>query len=141
MRTYAQGAQELIRRLVANAAAENGAAGMIGHPHHLASERVCRGLSRSLGAEGSAALLTRAILQAEVAHPLLRDIRVGRGDEPILGGLDELVALHGNEKVDAALESMLTTMLALLGRLIGKDMVPRLLEPMARVETKNQDAQ
>jgi hypothetical protein len=141
MRTYAQGAQELIRRLVANAAAENGVAGTIGRPRHAASERVCRGLSRSLGADGFAALLTRAILQAEVAHPLLRDIRVGRGDEVILGGLDDLVAQHGSENVDAALESMLTTMLGLLGRLIGDDMVPRLLEPMARVETKNQDAQ
>jgi hypothetical protein len=30
--------------------------------------------------------------------------------------------------VDAALESMLSTMLGLLGRLIGDDIVPRLLE-------------
>ena len=102
MRTYAQGAQELIRRLVANAATENGEVGAIGHPRHKASERVCRGLSRSLGAEGFAALLTRAILLAEVAHPLLRDIRVGRGAEPILGGLDDLVARYGGEEVDAA---------------------------------------
>jgi len=133
-----QGAEDLIRRFVATAASENGAAGSTDHARHIAVDRICRGLARSLGAQGFDALLNRALRQTEIEHPLLEGIRVGRGDEPVLLGLDNLVAQHGDEKVNAALESILRTILALLGRLIGEDMVPRLLEPMARVETKNQ---
>lgn len=128
MSTYALGAQELTRRLVANAAAETGADGSAGAAAHTASERACRDLSRSLGVAGFNALLTRALMQAETEHPLLKDIHVGHNAEPVLGGVAELVAAHGPASVAAALEAMLAAIFGLLGRLIGDDMVPRLVE-------------
>ena len=128
MRTYALGAQELTRRLVARVAAENGTTGASVLASRTACERVCRDLARSLGATGFNALLTRALAQAEVDHPLLTGIRVGRSGEPVLGGLEAMIEEHGAPAVDAGLECMLATMLGLLGRLIGDDMVPRLLE-------------
>jgi hypothetical protein len=128
MRTYALGAQELTRRLVARVASENGAAGDSALASRTACERACRDLGRSLGAAGFNALLTRALAQAEAEHPLLAGVRIGRAGEPVLGGLDELIAQNGAPAVDAGLECMLATMLGLLGRLIGDDMVPRLLE-------------
>jgi len=140
MRTYAQSAQELTRRLVAKAAAENGAAGATSRAYHTACERACRELSRSLGAAGFNALVTRSLALSETEYPLLKGIRLGRAGETVLGGLDDLVAQNDARKVDAALECMLATMLGLLGRLIGDDMVPRLLEPMERVDTPDQDA-
>jgi hypothetical protein len=139
MRTYALGAQELTRRLVAKAAAENGAAGATAHAYQIASERACRELSRSLGAAGFNALLTRSLALAEADYPLLKGVRVGRSGETMLGGLDDLVAQNGAPNVDAALECMLATMLGLLGRLIGDDMVPRLLERIVPVDTPDQD--
>ncbi|MDB4892946.1 MAG: hypothetical protein JWL61_4801 [Gemmatimonadetes bacterium] len=139
MRTYALGALELTRRLVANAAAQNGATGVNARASHIASERACRDLSRSLGVAGFTALLTRALSQAELDHPLLKGIHLGHGSEPVLNGLDDLVAQHGGSKVDAGLESMLATMFGLLGRLIGEDMVPRLLERVAPIETHDKD--
>jgi len=140
MRTYAQSAQELTRRLVAKAAAENGAARATSRAYHTACERACRELSRSLGAAGFNALVTRSLALSETEYPLLKGIRLGRAGETVLGGLDDLVAQNDARKVDAALECMLATMLGLLGRLIGDDMVPRLLEPMERVDTPDQDA-
>ncbi|MEO8336024.1 MAG: hypothetical protein ABI664_13685 [bacterium] len=138
-RTYALSAQELSRRLITNAAFALGAgalgagalgAGALGAAL-AASEAACRELARSLGGAGFNALLTRALLQAEAEHPLLKDIHVGHSGEPILGGAAEIVAAHGPAAVAAALEAMLAIMFGLLGRLIGDDMVPRLVERKA----------
>jgi hypothetical protein len=139
MRTYALGAQELTRRLVANAAAENGAAGADVGAYHRAGERACRELSRSLGAAGFNVLLTRALAQAESAHPLLKDIKVTRNGAAMLGGIPELVETHGAPAVAAGLEAMLSTIFGLLGRLIGDDMVPRLIENAASDATHDDE--
>lgn len=126
-RTYALSAQDLSRRLIANVAEADPDGGAVGAAH-TASERACRELSRSLGVAGFNALLTRALMQAETQHPLLKDIHVRLISEPVLGGVAELVAAHGPASVADALEAMLATMFGLLGRLIGDDMVPRLVE-------------
>jgi hypothetical protein len=141
MRTYALGARELTRRLVAKAIAENGATGATAHAHRTACEQVCRELSRSLGAAGFHALLTRSLAQAEAEYPLLSGIRVGCSGEWMLDGLDDLIAQNGARNVDTALEHMLATMLGLLGRLIGDDMVQLLLEQMRSGAPDDQDPQ
>jgi hypothetical protein len=92
------------------------------------SEHACRSLSRSLGPAGFNALLRRALANAEADHPLLRDIRIGRNADLIFGDMTELVQIHGASAVAAALEAALETMFGLLGRLIGDDMVARLVE-------------
>lgn len=101
------------------------------------SERACRELSRSLGATGFNALLTRALKQAEGEHPLLAEIRLGRNADPILGNATEILRMHGAPAVVAALEAALETMFSLLGRLIGDDMVARLVEGSARNGTQD----
>ncbi|MEO5816523.1 MAG: hypothetical protein ABIT20_14715 [Gemmatimonadaceae bacterium] len=131
MRTYALSAQELSRRLVASAEADKGIDGGDAGAARAASERACRELSRSLGAAGFNALLTRALLQAEDEHPLLKDIRVEPNGDTVLGHMPEIVMTYGAASVATALEAMLAIMFGLLGRLIGDDMVPRLVERKA----------
>jgi hypothetical protein len=125
----APSAQELTRRLVARAAGENGSADSVALAVHAACERTYRELTRSLGQTGSQALLARAVAQSEVAHPLLKDIRIGRQAKPEVDSVRAAVQAHGAGPVAAALEAVLVTLLELLARLIGDDMVARLVEP------------
>ena len=135
MRTYALSAQDLTRRLVASETAKSDATSESAHAAQLASERACRQLSRSLGSSGFNALLMRALAQAEDEHPLLKGITIGRNGSTCLGGIPGLVESHGSAAVTAGLETMLSTMFGLLGRLIGDDMVPRLIEGPAQDAT------
>lgn len=130
-------ARELTRELVTRAAYAPVAASVDGAAlaAHAASEGACRDLSRSLGMSGFKALLTRALRQAELRHPLLRGVRVRSEGDPVLDGISELLAEHGPVAVAAALEAALEEMLGLLGRLIGDDMVARLLAQATRVGT------
>lgn len=118
----------LARQLFARAATGTAASTTAGGSVRVASERTCRVLSRSLGASGFHALLTRSLEQARHEHPLLVDVRVRKLPEAMLGGLPELDAAHGGPAVDAALGAMLVVLLELLGRLIGDDMVARLVD-------------
>ena len=118
----------LARELVARAAKVTATSTTSGDSIRAASERTCRVLSRSLGASGFHALLTRSLEQARQEHPLLVDLRVRKLPEAMLGGLPELDAAHGGPAVDAALGAMLVVLLELLGRLIGDDMVARLVD-------------
>lgn len=133
--TDAPSARELTRRLVARAAAHGDAPDGAALAVHAASERACRRLSRSLGQSGFHALLTRALVHAEAEHPLLKEICIGRQSEPFLGGVTGIVETHGAPAVAAGLEALLETMFGLLGRLIGDDMVPRLVERTVPVGT------
>ncbi len=137
--TDALNARELTRRLVAREAAQNEAPDGVALAARAASERACRALSRSLGINGFNALLTRALAQTRTDHALLMEIRVGRNSEPILGGVPEIVHAYGAPAVAAGLEAVLETMLALLGRLIGEDMVAQLVEHSARIEPRNDE--
>ncbi|MEP6991496.1 MAG: hypothetical protein ABJA80_11260 [bacterium] len=132
-------AHELTRELVARASYAPSASSVDGAAlaAHAACEGACRDLSRSLGVSGFRALLTRALQQAEVRHGLLRDVRVRADGDPCLAGISELLAEHGPVDVAAALEAALEEMLSLLGRLIGDDMVARLIGQASRVGTRD----
>jgi hypothetical protein len=138
MPTDAHTARALTRRLVAHAATytdgSNGAARAV----YVASESACRELSRSLGPTGFNALLTRALAQTQIQHPVLKALRIERPAEPVLGGVEALAEQYGDLAVIAGLEAMLETLFGLLGRLIGDDMVPRLVE-RAPVETHDDE--
>lgn len=118
MNSDASAAGALARRLIEQANSDA----------QVAYARTCRVLSQSLGAAGFHALLTRALSQTERDHALLTGIRVQRLPEPVLGNLPGLVAAHGASAVDAALFETLETLLGLLGRLVGEDMVARLVD-------------
>ena len=139
MSTDTASARELTRRLVARAAAQSESSNGAVPPIYAASERVCLDLSRSLGAAGFNALLARALEQAQKRHPLLEQIRIGHTPDPILGGLAATAKSHGDGAVAAGLEATLETLFVLLGRLIGDDMVPRLVEQGAHVGSHDEE--
>ncbi len=132
-------AQNLTRRLVALAALEGDADGSGTLPAARAAERACRTLARSLGVAGFHALLTRALAQAKAEHPLLGGIRVGRLADTGLGDLKPLVKAHGADATSAGLEATMSMLFTLLGRLIGQDLVPRLVEVDAPRETEDDE--
>jgi hypothetical protein len=93
-----------------------------------ACERLNRELSRWVGANGSLALFTRALAEARAAHPVLAAIRVRTRSQASLEGVPETIQKHGAAATADGLTSLLATLLELLGRLIGDDMVMRLVE-------------
>lgn len=86
---------------------------------------------------GFNALFKRALAQSEAAHPFLAEIRLRRDPEPVLGGVPDLIDAHGAPAVAAGLHATLETLLGLLARLIGVDVVVQLLESRAQAETMN----
>jgi hypothetical protein len=131
--------RELARRLVAYAASRpisqsSGAAAQA----HAACERTHFDLTRTLGAIAADALLERALDGARRRHPLLQQIRIGRPTAAKQEGLGPMIQAHGEEKVACALVDTLEALLALLGRLVGHDMVVRLVEPPGQAGTQDE---
>jgi hypothetical protein len=121
-------ATELTHRLVSRAApAINDPAGRA-LATHAACERAYRELSRSIGQGGAAELLGRAIVLTQAQHPVLKDIRIGRQSTPDLEGVTIAIRTFGAPAVTAALEAALESLLGLLGRLVGQDLVSQLVE-------------
>jgi hypothetical protein len=139
MSTDASAPRELARRLVARTAPHRDAPDSAALAVHAAFERTYRELTRSLGPTGSYALLSRALAQSQAEHTLLKDIRVDRQSAPALGGVTALVTVHGASAVESGLQAVLETVLDLLGRLIGADMVARLVEQSTSMETQDDE--
>lgn len=121
-------ARHLARRLVERAVPPGGTPKDAALVLQVACDRTYHELTRSLGPTGSRTLLARAIAQAQAEHPILNEIRVDPQPEAGLGGLPGIVEAHGSATVTAAIEAMLEKLFGLLGRLIGDDMVERLVE-------------
>lgn len=85
-------------------------------------------LSRTLGPSGAAALLTRAIAQVRTTHPLVDELRFAPGSGSGKAEVTASVETHGGPAVVGALESLRDALLEILGRLIGEDLVARLVE-------------
>jgi hypothetical protein len=96
-----------------------------------ACERICGALTRVLGATGSRALLTRALSQAQAEHPALENVVMSSSHDVRLQGVATASAANGEPAVVAGLETVLSALLANLGRLIGRDMVARLVAQSA----------
>ena len=106
---------------------------------HEAVERTYQALSRSFGASGSHALLARALAQAQSKHPLVKELLLDRRSGPALDNMASIVQTHGAPAVATALEAVLETLLDLLGRLIGDDMVARLIEQSSSTGTQDDE--
>jgi hypothetical protein len=96
-----------------------------------ACERICRSLTQSLGLMGSRALLARALSRAQTEHSALREVSVSRRSGVALDGVERAARSHGESGVVAGLETVLSVLFALLARLIGGDMVARLVAQSA----------
>src|ERR1700737_3310577 len=128
MPSEALNARELTSRLLARAPTRSDPRDSNDLVVHVTCERTYRALTRSLGPAGSQALLTRALTLAQGQHPILRQLRVGSPPGAALDGVADLIQAHGATAVAAGLEAVLETLLGLLGRLIGNDMVAQLVE-------------
>ncbi|MBA3343119.1 MAG: hypothetical protein H0T48_14995 [Gemmatimonadaceae bacterium] len=120
-------ARELARRLIAREAGPRDTPDIGAKAAQLACERVYRDLSRWIGGTGCYTLFTRAVVQAQPFHPLLSEVRFGTHSEPRVTGTTQIVETHGAALAGVALESLLTEVLDLLGRLIGGDVTARLV--------------
>lgn len=129
MTSDVQSARELTGRLVARAAATKGGPAGPAGAVHAACERIYRELSRRLGVTGSDALFARALAQAKSEHLALEEVEIRRNSEPTFEGVTAAVQTHGAPAVVAGLETVLERLIELLGRLVGDDMVVRLVEP------------
>lgn len=68
------------------------------------------------------ALLTRALLLAQITHPPLAALRVGRPSAPQLEGLGVMEATAGDAAIAEASQALLTALIDLLSRVIGEAM-------------------
>jgi len=132
--TDASDAAAIARRLIARAAA-GGDARESALAVRVACEHALRDLTHSLGVNGVQALLARALTQVQGVHPSVLQLRVGRQLSPSIEGLAQSIEAHGARAVVAGLDALLEALLTLLGRLIGTDMVARLVELDAAADT------
>lgn len=99
------------------------------------------GLRRWIGAEGYAALLKRATVLTEAAHPALHCV----ADLPVNAPNGTNGRVYQGVEIVAAMIALLTTLLSLLGRIIGEEMAARLVEnigqpsPRGVVSSLNRD--
>ena len=128
MSTGAHGARELTRRLITRAAAGRTGPDAAALSAHAACSLACFELSQSLGTPGFDAILRRALAQGEPEFPFLAALRLRRHAEHVFEGIPAMIEENGSAAVAAALEMVLDSMFTSLGRLIGDDLVARLVE-------------
>jgi hypothetical protein len=94
----------------------------------VSSELLFVELALWVGGKGCFALFTRCLAEARAHAPILGEISVRVRPEPGLDGIAESVQKHGPHATAEALQSLLVTVIEVLGRLTGDDMVIRLIE-------------
>jgi hypothetical protein len=75
------------------------------------------------GADGVQALFARAINRASTEHPMLAEVRSAPLEGCHLDGVRSRSRIESPEALREALLHLLTTLLALLARLVGEDLV------------------
>jgi hypothetical protein len=88
---------------------------------------------------GSRALLARALSHARTEHAALNEVSVSRRANVALEGVARASEAHGEWSVVAGLETVLGALLALLARLIGVDMVARLVAQSVPIGMADED--
>jgi len=124
-----QHARQTATRLIDRERASGAESGATAVAVHAACERVYRNLARWVGVSGARGLFVRALSEVQPKHPMLSGISVHVPAAGAMEGIPESILTHGDTPVAAALDSLLVALLALLTRLIGDDMVVKLLEP------------
>ena len=90
--------------------------------------RLADNLRDTVGADGCAALLTRALAHTDTAHPALKTVWRQDGREIHLDGVAAAMDMHGQAAVTAGVDAMMATLVEVLGRLIGEDMAIRIID-------------
>lgn len=113
------------------------------HPHldivaFEACEHTYRDLAIELGAASAQALVNRARVQAGSAHPALLEVRLY--EQRHAGSPVNSIAKRGDSTATAEeLETLLETLLALLGRFVGINIVVRLVASRTLPDTKQNE--
>jgi hypothetical protein len=123
--------REIAHRLINRHGADRSGGGGSARAAAAACDDLYRDLSRWVGPDGCHALFVRAYVQARIDHPALEQIQLRASAEPYLDGAAESIKANGDAATAAAVESMLVALLELLARLIGADMVARLVQGAA----------
>ncbi len=121
-------AQEIARRLINSHRSQRAEGHTAARAAAAACDQLYRELSRWVGPDGCHALFTRALAQARTEYPALGQIQLHAGSEPYIDGVAEAIMAHGDPATAEAFESMLVSLVELLGRLIGDDMAMKLIE-------------
>lgn len=125
-------ADAVARRLLAEALATSDASeGQSRDPVAAASRVLARlgdALARWFGPYGYFAVLSRALAQARVDHPALAEVVVRGPASAVLEGLPEAAHAHGAHATLEGITNVLAGVVDLLGRVIGEDLAPQLVE-------------
>ena len=133
-------AQQLARRLINSHRSESAEGHSVARAAAAACDQLYRELSRWVGADGCHALFTRALAQARTEYPALGLIQLRARSEPYIDGVAEAIMAHGDPATAEALESMLISLVELLGRLIGDDMAMKLIDRSLAVSESGGEA-
>jgi len=121
-------AQELARRLLARDAPAEDAPDAVAKAIQQVCGRVSANLSRWFGVDGTNALFTRALVQAQANHPALANVKYSHQSDVCLERLAESARIHGANAAAEGVAAILTALIELLGRLIGQDIAMHLVE-------------
>lgn len=121
-------ARELTHRLIGHEYAPANDPGGAVIAAREACDRVSMEFSRWVGARGYDALMSRALAEARRTHPALEQIHYSIRAEPSLTGVAESAERHGAGATANGLVALLETILAVLTRLIGDDLVMTFVE-------------
>jgi hypothetical protein len=88
--------------------------------------RIAENLRDTFGADGCAALLSRAII-AGPSQPALATLWRQDGREIFLDGVAAAVDQHGQPQAEAAVAALMAALEEVLGRLVGEDLAMRII--------------
>ena len=131
-------ARQIVHRATSRHRAEGAGKDTAARAAAAACDEIYRELSRWVGPHGSEALFRRALAQARSEHPALEQIRLGGGSDPRLEGVPAASDNHGDAATSEAIEAMLFVLIELLARLIGYEMVMKLVagpQPWSDLDT------
>ena len=123
-----QSARETARRLISARRPERPGDDTPARLAAAAGDHLYGELSRWLGRDGCHALFTRALADAAIGSPALKQIQLRARTHPYIDGVPETIMAHGDAATAEGLEWMLVRLVELLGRLIGDDMSMKLIE-------------
>jgi hypothetical protein len=120
---------DLVRRILwrETPAASDGKLESAGASLQRSFARMTDALRNSMGAGGCSALLARAFALAEIAHPILKELRPRNGDSLCVDAIAASVDAHGIGEVTGAIEALVAAVIDILTRLIGEEMAARLI--------------
>jgi hypothetical protein len=125
---YQPPARKIAHRLINRARPEPAGGESVARAAAAACDDLYRELVQWVGADGCHALFTRARAQAGADYPALEKIQLRARSEPYIEGVAESIMANGDAATAEALESMLVSLVELLGRLIGDDMATKLIQ-------------